>query len=79
LPKVIGGLLALIALAASTLAQVDPWTTLFRGFVAYAVGGFLTQLWYVFFTVRVQGSPNASGEAELGSAKAEPIEERAAA
>lgn len=53
MPKVIGGLLALIALSASLLAGVDPWGTLLRGFIAYVVGLFLAQLWYVFFTIRV--------------------------
>jgi len=53
MPKVIGGILALVALGASILAKVDPLDCLLRGFIAYVVGSIATQLWYVFFTVRV--------------------------
>lgn len=53
MPKVVGGILALTALGASILAGVDPLTCLWRGLLAYLIGSWATQLWYVFFTVRV--------------------------
>lgn len=52
--KLVGALAALIALSAGILAQVNSILCLQRAAVAYAVGWFGTQLWYVFFTVRVQ-------------------------
>ncbi len=36
--KVVAGLMALVALGASVLADADPWTCLLRGAVAYAAG-----------------------------------------
>lgn len=54
MPKVIGGILAILALGASLLAEVDPTTTLMRGLVAYIIGSFCTQVWYLFFTIRAQ-------------------------
>lgn len=54
MPKVVGGILALTALGSSILAGVDPLTCLWRGLLAYLIGSWATQLWYVFFTVRVQ-------------------------
>lgn len=54
MPKVIGGILAILALGASLLAQVDPVTTLMRGLIAYVIGSFCTQVWYLFFTIRAQ-------------------------
>jgi len=56
MPKIVGGLLALTALSASIFAGVGPIDTLIRGFVAYLVGLLATQLWYVFFTIRVERS-----------------------
>ncbi len=61
MPNVIGGILALAALAASTLSGVEPVTCLLRGFIAYLTGVILTQLWYVFFTIRVNRRGEASG------------------
>jgi hypothetical protein len=63
MPKVIGGLLALIALATSTVTGADAFTTLTRGAIAYFVGMFLASLWYVFFTIRV-ARPVASEDIE---------------
>lgn len=51
--KVVGGILALVALAASILSGVDPVACLLRAAIAYIVGWFAAQLWYVFFTIRV--------------------------
>lgn len=53
MPKVIGGLLALVALSAAMLSGADPLQCLIRGAIAYVVGVFATQLWYVFFTLRI--------------------------
>jgi hypothetical protein len=52
MPKVVAGIAALVALAAGILANVDPLTNVGRAGVAFAVGWFGTQFWYVFFTVR---------------------------
>lgn len=54
MPKVIGGLAALVALAAGLLSEVDPATCLTRGAGSFLVGWFGTQCWYVFFAARVQ-------------------------
>lgn len=53
MPKVIGGFAALVALAAGILQNVEPITSVQRAALAFVLGAFLTQLWYVFFTVRV--------------------------
>ena len=60
MPGVVGGLLALAALAAGILAQVEPTSCLLRAVVAFLIGRFGTQLWYVFFTVRVQEAGSES-------------------
>ena len=62
MPKVVGGLAALAALAAGILAQVDPVTCLMRAGLAFLLGFVGTQAWYVFFTVRIQ--PNAESAHE---------------
>jgi hypothetical protein len=49
----IGGLAALVALAAGILASVEPVTIVLRAALAFMLGAILTQMWYVFFTVRV--------------------------
>lgn len=56
--------MALAALAAGILSNVDPATCLLRGLIAYVTGLFLTQLWYVFFTIRVQRGPMSIQGAE---------------
>ena len=53
MPKLIGGILALVALAAGSLGGVDPIACVLRAVVAYLVGMIATQVWYVFFTIRV--------------------------
>ncbi len=55
--------MAVTALGASIFAGVGPVDSLIRGFVAYLVGLLGTQLWYVFFTIRVQrGEDKTSGD-----------------
>lgn len=54
MPKLVGGLAALLALAGGILAKVEPFTCLGRSALAFILGWLLTQLWYVFFTIRVQ-------------------------
>ncbi|MFN8220811.1 MAG: hypothetical protein U0S12_11865 [Fimbriimonadales bacterium] len=68
--KVVAGLAALIALSAGILAKVDPITCLQRGAVAYIIGWFGTQVWYVFFTVRVQPLRVATDEEEADPGEA---------
>jgi hypothetical protein len=56
MPKVVGGLAALVALAAGILSRVAPLDCLWRAAVAFAVGVIATQMWYVFFTIRTRAS-----------------------
>lgn len=74
MPTLVGGLAALIALAAGILFQVDPVASLQRSFLAFLLGWFLTQIWYVFFTVRI-----GVASADRGQNQAETEEERLAA
>jgi hypothetical protein len=53
MPQLIGGLMALVALAAGTLGGVEPVSCIMRAGIAYLTGVVATQLWYVFFTIRV--------------------------
>jgi len=64
MPKLVGGLAALLALAGGILANVEPFTCLLRSFLAFLLGWMLTQLWYVFFTIRVQ--PGKTTTEEMG-------------
>ncbi len=59
------------------LAEVDPITCLTRGLIAYWVGSIFTQLWYVFFTIRVQkASELATEDAEaVQSGEPEPSDQ----
>ncbi len=56
MPTVVGGLAALMALAAGILGRVEPVTTTGRAALAFVLGWVLTHVWYVFFTVRVERS-----------------------
>lgn len=53
-PKLVGGMSALVALAAGILAKVEPVTCVSRAGLAFLLGFVATQVWYVFFTVRIQ-------------------------
>lgn len=66
MPKLIGGILALVALAAGSLGGVDPLYCVLRGIIAYFVGVVATQVWYVFFTIRVirDGDESATSNEE---------------
>lgn len=74
MPKLIGGIAALVALAAGILAHVDPVATVQRAALAFILGSLATQVWYVFFTVRIQRlghnsqDENESVESELNDA-----------
>lgn len=57
--------MALVALAAGTLSGVDPVQCVVRAIIAYFVGALATQLWYVFFTIRVVGDVDEPVEPEL--------------
>lgn len=53
MPKVVGLICALVALAASILAKAEPGTSAIRALLAFVAGSFLTQIWYVFFATQV--------------------------
>lgn len=54
MPKLVGALAALVALAGGILGGVEPVTVLWRASLAFMLGWLLTLLWYVFFTVQVR-------------------------
>jgi hypothetical protein len=62
MPKLIGGLAAFIAIAAGILNSVEPLTIVLRAALALILGSLLTQLWYVFFTVRVSNDVAQEGK-----------------
>ncbi|MFY9233548.1 MAG: hypothetical protein WAO58_03720 [Fimbriimonadaceae bacterium] len=64
MPTLIGGLAALAALAAGILANVDPLACTWRACLAFLLGWTGTQVWYVFFTVRIQHESTDLGEPE---------------
>lgn len=45
MPKVLGGLFAVVALAVCILASIEPWTATLRGIVAYTIGHLFGVLW----------------------------------
>jgi hypothetical protein len=69
MPRLVGGLAALVALAAGILSHVDPVTSVLRALLAFIVGSIATQLWYVFFATRVVrpggGNPMVAVEAPM--------------
>lgn len=64
LPKLIGLLCALVALAACVLAKVDPGPSALRALIAFAVGSLLTQAWYAFIATRLVPSRQEEEESE---------------
>ncbi|MEQ1823909.1 MAG: hypothetical protein ABL949_15485 [Fimbriimonadaceae bacterium] len=54
MPSLIGALAAFVALAAGILSHVDPVASIGRACLAYMLGWFATNVWYVFFTVRIE-------------------------
>lgn len=60
--------MAIAALAASIFAGVSPVDCLIRGIVAFAIGVVATQMWYVFFTIRVQRGESVDAEKGTGAA-----------
>jgi hypothetical protein len=52
MPFIVGGLAAIVALAAGILSKVDPVATIWRASLAFLLGWVGTQVWYVFFTVQ---------------------------
>ena len=71
MPKIVGGLAAFAALAAGILSNVDPVAIIWRAALAFFLGWIATQVWYVFFTVRIPvesaegASPDNSGGARV--------------
>lgn len=63
-PKLIGLVCALVALAASVLASVDIAGALIRAVLAFLAGWVLTQVWYVFFATQVASTPTEPAESD---------------
>lgn len=59
LPKLIGLLCALVALAACVIAKVDAGPAALRALIAFSVGSLLTQAWYAFIATRMVTSKRA--------------------
>ena len=68
-PKLVGGMSALVALAAGILAKVEPVTCVTRAGLAFLLGFIATQVWYVFFTVRVHQGHTEAGENQTKATK----------
>ena len=62
MPTLIGGLTAIVALAAGILAKVEPIACTWRAALAFLLGWAGTQVWYVFFTVRIQREAADGGD-----------------
>jgi hypothetical protein len=56
MPLIVGGIAAMVALAAGILGQVDPVASLGRALLAFVLGWIGGQLWYAIFTAQGQGS-----------------------
>lgn len=54
MPRLIGLLCALVALAACVISGVAPGDSLLRAALAFVVGLLATQIWYVFFATRIE-------------------------
>mgnify|MGYP000890690661 CR=1 FL=1 len=71
--KLVGSTCALLALAASILAQVEPVQAVIRGVAAYFAGTLTTSLWFLIFNPAAppsQASSQAtSSPAETGDSK----------
>jgi hypothetical protein len=79
MPKLIGGIAALVALAGGILNSVEPVTIVMRAGLAFLLGAILTQVWYVFFTVRVHTSSDSEDDGdEVVLAQEEPPPAKAA-
>ncbi|MFM9871859.1 MAG: hypothetical protein ACKVQS_00175 [Fimbriimonadaceae bacterium] len=49
MPKLLGGVFALVALSVCILNGIEPWTATVRGLVAFAVGHIAGALWESIF------------------------------
>ena len=56
-PKLVGGVTALVALSAGILGQVDPLACVGRAMLAFLLGLVGYQVWYVLFTCRLTVAP----------------------
>jgi hypothetical protein len=56
MPLIIGGVAAMVALAAGILGQVDAIASLGRALLAFVLGWIGGQVWYAMFTVQGQSS-----------------------
>jgi len=67
MPFVVGGIAAMVALAAGVLAKVDPTACLMRALLAFVLGWIGAQLWHVMLILVGQNakwSPPAEVEPE---------------
>ncbi len=67
MPKAVGGIAAMVALAAGILYKVEPVTTVIRAGLAFLLGWAATHVWYVFFTVRVHRGHTDAGQSQTRS------------
>lgn len=75
MPKLVGGILALSALATGIVSQVEPVQCVLRAFLAYVVGVFCGHVWYMIIKPVRWSAPvrPAMADAERRSAeRAEP-------
>lgn len=63
MPTLVGGLAAFVALAAGILSQVEPVASIQRASIAFLLGWLGTNVWYVFFTVRINPNENDNAPA----------------
>jgi cytoskeletal protein RodZ len=66
MPKIVAGLMAMIALGGSILMEVDAITTIIRGMVAFLVGMVATALWGTFFGNQPSSGTQTSNSDETG-------------
>ena len=56
MPFVVGGIAAMVALAAGVLAKVDPASCLMRALLAFVLGWIAGQLWHVILILVSQNA-----------------------
>ena len=49
MPFIVGGVTAIVALAAGIIGQVDPVASLWRALLAFVLGYVFAAVWYAFF------------------------------
>lgn len=64
MPRLIGLLCALVALASCVISGVSPADSLLRAALAFVVGLLATQVWYVFFATRIEYNAKDQGRVD---------------